>query len=54
MIGKKKPPSSLSLRKEPIRDTVNPRKRSQEDTVTDVGKGGQHKTPQPVHMLNPC
>ena len=32
----KKTPDSLVIIKEPIRDTVNPRKISQEDTVTDA------------------
>ena len=36
----------MVLRKEPIGDTANPRKISQEYTVTDVEKGSQHKTPR--------
>ena len=41
---------SLVIRKEPIRVTVNPRKLSQEDTVTNVEKCSQHKTPR--HFWN--
>ena len=44
---RKKTPASLVLRKEPIRDTVNLRIRSQEYTITDSEKVIQHKTPQP-------
>ena len=40
---RKKTPSSYVLRKEPIGDTVNPRKISQEDTVIDQEKDCQHK-----------
>ena len=36
----------MVLRKEPIGGTVNPIKRSQEDTVTDEEKCVQHNTPQ--------
>ena len=42
-----KTPACSVQRKEPIRDTVNPRKISQEDNVADSEKGSQHKTPQP-------
>ena len=44
---RKKTPASLVLKKETIGYTVNPRKISQEDTVTDTEKGIQHKTPRP-------
>ena len=44
---RKKTPDSSAIRKEHIRDTVNPRKISQEDTVTDVEKGIQHKKYRP-------
>ena len=44
---RKKTTSSLVLRKEPIRDTVNPRKISHGDTLIDTEKGSQHKTPRP-------
>ena len=43
---RKKTLDSSVIRKEPIIDTVNSRKISQEDTVTHVEKGSQHKTPQ--------
>ena len=42
---REKTPDSLVIRKKPTGDTVNPRKRSQYHTVTDVEKGSQHKTP---------
>ena len=44
---RKKTPSSLVLRKEPIGDTVNQRKILQEDNVIDPEKGSQHKTSRP-------
>ena len=44
---RKKTPAILVLRKEPIRDTVNLRKISQEDTVIYPEKGSQHKTSRP-------
>ena len=37
----------MVLRKEPIGDTANPRKISQEYTVIDPGKGSQHETSRP-------
>ena len=40
-----KTPYSSVIRKEPIEDTVNPRKISKEDTVTDLEKDSLHKTP---------
>ena len=33
------------IRKKPIGDTVNPREREKQDTVTDVEKYSLHKTP---------
>ena len=38
-----KTPDSSFIRKEHIGDTVSPRKISQEDIVTDIGKGGLQK-----------
>ena len=40
----------MVIRKEPIRVTLNPKKLSQEDTVTNVELGNQHKTPR--HFWN--
>ena len=37
----------MVLGKNPIGDTVNPKKIAQEDTVTDVGKCIHHKKPRP-------
>ena len=43
----KETPQSSRIKKEPIRDTVNPRQIPQEDTVTDVEKYNINKTPPP-------
>ena len=42
----------MVLRGVPIGYNVNPRKISQEDTVTDAEKGSQHKTFQPFLNKN--
>ena len=44
-IKENKTSDSLVIRKKYIGDTVNPRKRSKDDTVTDVEKYSLHKTP---------
>ena len=44
---RKKTSDSSFIRKKYIRDTVNPRKRSKEDTLIDVEKVSQHKSPLP-------
>ena len=41
----KKTPETLILRKEPIQEPVNPRKRAKEDTITDVEKYSPKETP---------
>ena len=41
---RKKTPDTSVIRRETIGDTVNPRKRGKEDTVTDVEKYSLHKT----------
>ena len=43
---RRKTPDTLIIRKEPIREPVNPRKREKEDIITDVEKASPKKTPQ--------
>ena len=50
---RKKTPGTLIIRKEPIQEPVNPRKKSKEVTIPDVGKSIlKETTPSYRHMVD--